>query len=324
MDKEKVGQRVDVYLLAYLKDKGYSYISRSFLKNNWERDFLLVNGKSMKPSYKIREGDNLEVSEENILNAYEVVDLDNIVSQNGELEIIFEDKNILVLNKQKDISIHPGIGNSTNTVANFVRGYLERKGEFDKKVSRAGVVHRLDKAVSGLVVFAKNKETQLYLQNQFQERNVNKVYYAKLGGKVFPKNLEEYLPVQSMSMQDELQNLEKNKFNCDDSWYKASGYISRSKKNRMKMQFSPFDSNAGKKSVTFLKPLNKNELLIKIETGRMHQIRATLAYLGTYILGDSLYESSAGGEIPKNIELSSILLSFVNVDGKELVFKLVK
>ncbi|NMC09147.1 RluA family pseudouridine synthase [Candidatus Microgenomates bacterium] len=322
MNIDGVGERIDRYLLSYLQEKGYGYVTRSFLKSNWEKGFVLLNGKSVKPSYKIKEKDNVEILEEKILNTYEIVDPDNIISEKGSLNIVFEDSNILVLNKESGISIHPGVGNPSGTIANFVRGYLEEKGEYDNKLSRAGVVHRLDKAVSGLVVFAKNKETQLYLQKQFQERKINKIYYAKLQGKELPQILEDILKIGNVNIQNEIEKLKSNDFVCDESWYEVSGYISRSSKNRMKMQFSPFSSPSGKNSVTYLKPLSSNELLIKIETGRMHQIRATLAYLGLCIKGDTLYESSSGGEIPQRIELKSVLLNFTNINGKELLFDL--
>lgn len=320
MSNEEIGQRVDVYLLKYLTKKGLTYVSRSFLKNNWEKNFILVNGKSVKPSYKIRGGDELLVLEENVLNGYNDVDFDNIKAQDGTLNIVFEDSNILVLEKEKNMSIHPGISNSENTLANFVRGYLESKGQYDNKVSRAGVVHRLDKGVSGLVVFAKNKETQLFLQEQFQNRNVNKVYFAKLGKENLPEVLKAYL--KNTNVQTELNILEKNDFKCDDTWYECIGYISRSKSNRLKMKFSPFLDSKGKKAVSYIKPVSENELLIKIETGRMHQIRATLEYLETYIDGDTLYSSLSGGSIPEKIQLTSILLSFSNIDNTRLVFKL--
>lgn len=324
MNKESTGDRIDIYLYNYLKQKGYSYISRSFLKSNWEKELILINGEKVKPSYRIREKDTIKIDEDSILQCYELTDFDNIESQHKQLDVVYEDSDFLVLNKNANISIHPGIGNEKDTLANYVRGYLEEKGEYDGKISRAGVVHRLDKSVSGLVVFAKKKETQLYLQEQFQERNVNKVYHAILEDSLSEGVLKKFVPNESLKMESELTILEKNNFKCDDTWYKVSGYISRSNKNRMKMQFLPLGSKSGKRALSYIKPLNSNELLIKIETGRMHQIRATLAYLGVNIKGDTLYASSRGGEIPDSIGLYSVLLSFFNKNGKILTFKLSK
>ncbi|MHC1716971.1 MAG: RluA family pseudouridine synthase [Candidatus Dojkabacteria bacterium] len=321
MSKDTVGKRVDVFLYNYLKDKGYNYISRSFLQNNWGK-LLQVNGKDVKPSYKLRENDVVEVNEQKVLENFELKGQDDIESQKGNINIVFEDDNLLVLKKEKGMSIHPGIGNRRDTLANYVRGYLEEKGEYDNKTSRAGVVHRLDKSVSGLVVFAKNKETQLYLQKQFQDRNVNKVYYTKISNKKLPEFLNIYLNKEQATIADELDVLEKNNFVCDSSWYEAKGYISRSSRNRIKMKFSPISSSTEKRALSYIKPVNSNELLIKIETGRMHQIRATLEYLGITIEGDTLYSLAKGGAIPEKIELCSILLNFIDIKGKSLTFRI--
>jgi len=323
MIEKSVGIRADVYLSKYLKENGFENISRSFLQNNWE-GIILVNGRTVKPSYKFRASDNVEIDEEVIKSRTSKVADENILQQKGALDIVFEDENILVVVKPKGIAMHPGVGNSKDTLANYVYYYLSNGKEYDQMLSRAGVVHRLDKAVSGLVVFAKNRKTQIYLQEQFQLRKVSKVYLAKISNDILPGSLKKYLPKKPLSLKEELEILENKDFETEDSWMLCEGYIRRSNRNRMKMRYSPFMIGGGKKAVTYVKPLDEKNLLVKIETGRMHQIRATFEYLGLKIVGDTLYASKNGGAIPKEIELESVLLSFLLPSGERLTFKLPK
>jgi 23S rRNA-/tRNA-specific pseudouridylate synthase len=115
--------------------------------------------------------------------------------------------------------------------------------------------------------------------------------------------------------------MEENQFKIDDTWYKVEGYIQRNSRSRVKMEFKSYSSKNGKKALTYIKPLGDSKLLIAIHTGRMHQIRATLEYLGMSILGDTLYGSGFSKSMPEEIELESVLLGFKDMDGNDLVIK---
>ncbi len=317
-EKNILGERVDKIVLEQLKTSGFHIPSRSFLQNNWG-NWVLVNGKEVKRSYKIRKGETIAINEDYINQAVDQdYKSDQILAEKGDLNIVFEDENFLVINKEKGTIVHPGVKNDSATLANFVRYYLEQKYEFDIHVERCGVVHRLDKGVSGLIVFAKNLESQKLLKNQFENHEVEKLYLAKIEYKEMDKEFKHFFK-QDYKLNEVVQNFVNNEFKIDNSWYRMRGYIGRDNANRMRMIFREYDFGGSKRAITYIKRLNNNELLIKIETGRMHQIRATLKSLGINIIGDSLYGD--GREIPDKIELESILLAFKNFEGKYIVIK---
>ncbi len=318
VDGKEKGKRVDIAVLGFLNKGKKQDISRSFLRKYWDI-LILVNGEDVKPSLKLKEGDDVVLNEDKL---QEIIQKDILASeiegQEGEIEIEYEDENCIVLNKKSGVVVHPGSGNTDKTLANFVVHYLQQKGEYDNKVKRGGVVHRLDKSVSGLILFAKTLEAQKVFQKQFQDHKVVKVYYAKIDRKDSKETGEK------LSVLKELENLEKNNFTPDSSWKKLEGYMCRSRSNRMKMQFTLGGRSPNcKYTLSYIKHISNDELLIKIETGRMHQIRASLEYEKMHIVGDTLYSSVSGnGGVPDSIELKSILLSLKNLDGKRMTFRL--
>lgn len=164
-----------------------SNLSRSIVSNNIDK-LALVNGNIEKRGYKIRKNDVIKVNlgylGKIIEKSSENVSLNSgvytIVPQRGDIKIIYEDKDIIVIDKKAGVSVHPGIGNPNNTLANYVRYYLEEKSEFDVRVINGGLVHRLDKCTSGLIIFAKNLEAQDTLKRFFKDRKVKKGYLAKV------------------------------------------------------------------------------------------------------------------------------------------------
>lgn len=318
-----VGKRCDLFLLSFLRENGYEDMTRSFLQNNWN-DLVQVNGKGVKPSLKLKMGVTLEINENALKEKIEdSIETSAIKPQNKKLNIVFENADYIILDKPSGLVMHPGIKQKENTLANYVVGYLESKGEYDKRVHRGGVVHRLDKGVSGLVLFAKTYESQKFFQEKFENHEVAKVYVADITYKNIPNELKPMFE-ENINIDEVLGKLEKDEFVCDSSWYKLEGYIHRSNRNRMKMRFNNENRGKGYRySLTYIKPLNNNQILVKIETGRMHQIRASLEHLGINIVGDTLYESLSGrGGIPEEIALRSILLSFDDMDNKRRVFRL--
>ena len=305
IEKSNINKRVDTLLSEILKEKS---LTRNIVQRYLEKG-CTVNGKRCKRSYKFKEGDILNIDEEYWDNVKKDLDLsDEILPQKGQLDIRYEDENLIVLYKPKGLVVHPGVGNREGTLANFLREYLESKGEYDTLMDRCGIVHRLDKGVSGLMVVAKNKGSQEYLKSQFKDNSVIKIYRAELEES---KNVEQDLDIEKYLKE---LNIELQPWK---SWEKMEGYIGRSSVNRYKMEFKKYEFGGSKYALSYIKFFGK-EVLIKIDTGRMHQIRSTLEYLGFHIKGDSLYGKSSDGN--EMIMLESVLLSFLNIDGKRLIF----
>ncbi len=303
--KDKEGLRIDSVVSDILKEKS---LSRAMIQK-----YILygckVNNKQCKKSYKLRVGDVLILDEKYWEEKKKDMDLSkDIVSQKGDIDIRYEDDDLIVLYKPKGLVVHPGVGSRDNTLANYLRFYLEQKGEYDFLLDRAGIVHRLDKGVSGLMVVAKSKHTQEYLKGEFSRKNVIKIYHAYL---------EESKKVgQVVDIKKYLKNMNIN-LQPWKSWEKVEGYIGRDRINRFKMEFRTYEFPGSKYALSYIL-FSNNEALIKIDTGRMHQIRATLKYLGYHIKGDKLYGKGVGDEIM----LESVLLSFVKEDGNRLTFTL--
>jgi len=209
------GKRVDLLLSEHLKEQG-SVLSRTFLKDNWS-GLVKVNDSEVKPSYKLREGDVVEVDMEQISQLSSSLSYsEGIEGQQYDLEVIFEDEDILVIYKPKGVVVHPGVGNTKDTLSNYVKGYLESKGEFDNAVTRAGIVHRLDKGVSGLIVFAKNPQSQKNLQEQFQAHTVRKIYLADIEYKQMDKDFERHFSSDPIDVSGLIKDLEESSFSSSE------------------------------------------------------------------------------------------------------------
>jgi len=297
--------RVDSLLSEVLKEKA---LTRSIIQKHIKNG-CKVNGKECKKSYRLKEGDTLYIDEAYWDSVKQDLDLSkDILSQKGDLDIRYEDDDLIVLYKPKDLVVHPGVGNNDNTLANHVRYYLESKGEYDSLLDRAGIVHRIDKGVSGLMVVAKRKSVQEYLKGEFSKKRVIKIYHAYLE--------ESNKLEQEIDLKEYLKKMNINLLPWK-SWEKVEGYIGRSGVNRYKMEFKKYEFGGSKYALSYIKSFGK-DVLIKIDTGRMHQIRSTLEYLGYHIKGDSLYGNSKDGN--EVIMLESVLLSFLNINGKRLIF----
>ena len=309
------GQRIDKCLVDILKNFDIKIPSRSLLQQ-LTGEKVLVNGGIVKRSYKLKERDVLEIDKEAFQSALEKIDLSiSIVPQKKELEIVYEDSNYIVLNKEKGMVVHPGVGNSKGTLANYIRGYLEEKQEYDPLVDRAGIVHRLDKGVSGLMVVAKKKEMQEFLKKQFQNHEVEKIYRMETE-KFKESELDMLEIVDGFSLEDGV--------NIDKRWLTVKGYIGRSRRNRIRMEFKSYEFGGSKFAVSHFLRIGEDTFLVKIDTGRMHQIRATLCYLGRYITGDSLYTPGSRVFTPDSINLESIYLSFKDPSGEKKIFNRLK
>jgi len=247
--------RVDTYINQKLKD-----ISRSRIKNLILKSYLKINNKIVTdPSKKILVNDEIVIE-------IPVPKKSSLKPYKFNLNIIYEDDDLMVINKPAGIVMHPGAGNYDNTIVNALISY-------DKKLStsigdelRPGIVHRIDKNTSGLVVIAKNNPTHENLSNQFNKHTILRSYQLLIWGKLRP------------------------------GVGRIETFITRSSKNRQMMEAS---QTKGKKAITNYETLevfeNKNTptltlLECKLETGRTHQIRVHMNYLGNSIVGDDKYK----------------------------------
>jgi len=246
--------RVDQFINKYEKDLSRSKIKNLILKKN-----LSINNKlNDDPSKKIKINDKISL----IIPEPEEV---NLKPFEYKIEIIYEDNDLLVLNKKADISMHPGAGNKDKTLVNALINYKKKLSNINGEL-RPGIVHRIDKHTSGLVVIAKNNVTHENLSNQFSEHSIERKYQTLVWGKLRPSN-------------GRIETL-----------------ITRSSKNRQLMSVS---FSKGKNSITNYKTLEIFEketvptfslIECKLETGRTHQIRVHMSYKGNNIVGDQKYK----------------------------------
>ncbi len=246
--------RVDQFINKYEKDLSRSKIKNLILKKN-----LSINNKlNDDPSKKIKINDKISL----IIPEPEEV---NLKPFEYKIEIIYEDNDLLVLNKKADISMHPGAGNKDKTLVNALINYKKKLSNINGEL-RPGIVHRIDKHTSGLVVIAKNNFTHENLSNQFSEHSIERRYQTLVWGKLRPSN-------------GRIETL-----------------ITRSSKNRQLMSVS---LSKGKNSITNYKTLEIFEketvptfslIECKLETGRTHQIRVHMSYKGNNIVGDQKYK----------------------------------
>ncbi len=269
----------------YISEKD-SDLSRATIQKLITEEKILVNGKKTKNSYKVNQGDIITIEE------LEFKEDTYLKPQKMDLDVIYEDDDIIIVNKEKGIVVHPGNGNPDGTLANAI---LERCKDSLSGIGgtiRPGIVHRIDKDTSGLVIIAKNDNAHLKISKQIQERKVTKTYIALVRGEIKENEATINMP------------------------------IGRSTKDRKKMAVT----KNGKEAITHFKVLKRYEgftlLEVKIETGRTHQIRVHLAEIGYPIVGDEVYSN---GKNPFNVKgqmLHAAKLEFVHpTTNKKVAFE---
>lgn len=249
--KEDDKIRIDSYLA-----KQKNGLSRVAVQRLIEEEKILVNGKKTKASYKIQENDKIIVEEDKPKET-------NLKAQNIPIEIIYEDKDIIVVNKPKGMVVHPANGNPDGTLVNAVMAICKDSLSGIGGEIRPGIVHRIDKDTSGILIVAKNDKAHINLSEQIKNHQVKKTYIAIVRGIVKENEATINMP------------------------------IGRSTRDRKKMAVV----KNGKEAITHFKVLERDFehnitlLEVTIETGRTHQIRVHLSQIGYPIIGDVVYSN---------------------------------
>ncbi len=241
-------QRLDKYIAE--KEE----LSRMMIQKLIEEGNILVNGETTKPSYQVRNGDRIIIQIPEIKQT-------NLKEQEIPLDIIYEDNDIVVVNKAKGMVVHPAVGNPDGTLVNAIMAHCKGNLSGIGGELRPGIVHRLDKDTSGLLIIAKNDKAHLAMSEQIQNRQVKKTYLALVRGVIAENEATIKMP------------------------------IGRSTKDRKKMAVV----KNGKEAITHFKVLDRfskyTYIEVKIETGRTHQIRVHMAEIGYPVIGDLVYSN---------------------------------
>ena len=251
VDEEDNSKRIDAYLSIKSKE-----LSRVAIQRLISEEKILVNNKKTKSSYKVQEGDEIILEEE---TPKEV----NLKAQDIPIEIIYEDDDIIVVNKPKGMVVHPANGNPDGTLVNAIMAICKDSLSGIGGELRPGIVHRLDKDTSGILIVAKNDKAHINLSNQIKNHEVQKTYIALVRGIIKENEATINMP------------------------------IGRSNKDRKKMDVV----KTGKDAITHFKVVERYQkhnctlLEVKIETGRTHRIRVHLSHIGYPLIGDEVYSS---------------------------------
>ena len=273
---ERENERLDKYI-ASVTD-----YSRELVTKMLKDDYILVNGKLEKGSYKVKNGDIISIKERYVQEM-------DVVPKKMDLNIVFEDDYLMVINKPSGLTVHPGSGNSDNTLVNGLMYYTNNLssvgGDF-----RPGIVHRLDKDTSGLMIIAKDNKCHTLLADDFKNKRIHREYVALLDG-VFPQNSAT-----------------------------IDAPIERRKENFEKMTVAA----GGKKAITHLSVIKKYKdytlVRLALETGRTHQIRVHLSYIGYPVHNDPVYSKKPSDDFGQF--LHSEYLKFVHpITGETLEFR---
>ena len=273
--EEDEGERLDVYLSSELGD-----MSRSYIQKLIKEERVWVNNKNEKAKYLIKEDDNIKIDipEPKLLE---------VEAENIPLDIVYEDDDVLVVNKKQGMVVHPAPGNYNGTLVNAILYHCRDKLSSINGVIRPGIVHRIDKDTSGLLMIAKNNNSHNFLAEQLKEHSITRKY--------------EFI-CHSIIKED-------NKT--------VNAPIGRNPKDRLKMAVVP----GGKNAITHFKVLERLKdytyVQAQLETGRTHQIRVHSAYIKHPLLGDPLYGPKSTKFKLEGQVLHAKTLGFIHPTTKE-------
>ncbi|WP_019228522.1 RluA family pseudouridine synthase [Sedimentibacter sp. B4] len=245
----KNGERIDVYISMSLED-----MSRNSVQKLIADGRVTVNEKLIKSNYKIKINDVIKI----IIPEPELLD---VKAENIDIHIVYEDNDLAVINKPQGMVVHPAAGHYGGTLVNGLMYHLKDLSSING-VMRPGIVHRLDKNTSGLMLVAKNDKSHNFLAACLKEHSINRIYYALVEG------------------------------NVKDDVGKVDAPLGRSEKDRKKRAVTTKNSKNAVTNYQVVKRYGKYTLLkLKLETGRTHQIRVHMKYIGHAVVGDDVYGS---------------------------------
>ena len=276
VSNESKGKRID----AFLSDN--ENITRSAAARFCDNGRVLVDDKDVAKNYKLRGGERIVID-------YPPVEPDDAQPENIPLDVVYEDEDIIVVNKPSGMVVHPAAGNPNGTLVNALLYHCGDSLSGIGGVVRPGIVHRIDKDTSGLLVVAKNDEAHLFLSEQIKRHDVSRIYYAIACGNV--KNEEGTV----------------------------NAPLGRSPSDRKKMAIIKDPTKNSKEAITHYTVLERFNgftfIKCKLETGRTHQIRVHMASLGHALLGDEVY----GGDKTKFGQTTKALISGQCLHAGELI-----
>ncbi len=270
VDKKQSLLRIDKYLLDKIPNS-----TRNKIQNGIENNFIKVNGENIKSNYKVKPNDIIKILLPQEPKASEVI------PEKINLNIIYEDDSLMIINKPSGMVVHPAYNNWTNTLVNGLVYHFDNLPNKKGNIGRPGLVHRIDKDTSGLLVIAKTEYSMTFLSKQFSDHSIERKYYALVWG-----------------------DLEENTGTIDEM-------LKRGSKDRRIVCVTK-DENFGKKAITHYKVIERFRYITLIEcsleTGRTHQIRAHMQYIKHNIFGDTTY----GGDKVLKGPIFSKYKAFIN------------
>ena len=271
ISEEDSGIRLDKYLSYQMPD-----ITRSFLQKLIKEKQILVNGQIQKANYKLKSGQNVFVA---IPPAEKI----SILPEDLPLDILYEDEDLLIVNKPKGVVVHPSAGHNSGTLVNAVLYHCKDSLSGINGEIRPGIVHRIDKDTTGSLIICKNNASHLCIAEQLKEHSITRIYRGIVSGTLKEKE------------------------------GRIEGNIGRHPTDRKKMAFV---SKGGKMSITNYKVLKQWKhaayMEFRLETGRTHQIRVHMASIGHPLLGDTVYGSSKNSYKLNGQTLHAMTIGFIH------------
>lgn len=267
--------RIDSYISNQVEDMSRNSVQKLITEGN-----IKVNNKCVKTNYKLKKNDEIRV----VLPVPEVLD---IIPENIKMEIVYEDDDLAIINKSQGMVVHPAPGHSSGTLVNGLMYHLKNLSSING-VLRPGIVHRLDKNTSGLMIVAKNDKSHNYLAECLKEHSICRIYYALTEG------------------------------NVKEDQGKINAPLGRSDKDRKKRAVTSKNSKEAITNFWVLKRfVNYTLVKLKLETGRTHQIRVHMKYIGHPVVGDDVYGCKTNKFGLSGQLLHSKTLGFIHPSTKE-------